>query len=218
MLLSCLIASVSLTYFPHRSLSPSLSLSLSFCSRSAFQQPHTDWLYLFSNVGPALQWNGGWRWSPVFHFALHLHVASCSASSAPQSHLPPFVFTPAGMLKTTPCYLSTHPPSTFKASYKKTNKQRHLLHNQSSSLQKSKETQHDVFLAPRSHSVEGFLLVSSRCSCCRFQCVHNPDPELHTRSHTHTQKTHKRSIGMVPINCVEECSLKPAEAFFSSSL
>lgn len=56
MLLSCLIASVSLTYFPHRSLSLSLSLVL---LSLGLQQPHTDRLYLFSNVGPALQWKGG---------------------------------------------------------------------------------------------------------------------------------------------------------------
>ena len=100
---------------------------------------------------------------------------------------------------------SFHSQSLFK-------KKKHLLHNQSSSLQKSEETQHDVFLGSAVSQRGGFLLVPSGCSCCRFQCVHNPDPELHTHSlsHRHTSAL----IGMVPINCVQECSLNPAEAFF----
>lgn len=56
MLLSCLIASVSLTYFAHHSLSPSL------CALAQPPAASTLWLYL-PNVGPALQ-RRSWRWSP----------------------------------------------------------------------------------------------------------------------------------------------------------
>ncbi len=99
MLLSCLIASVSLTYFPHR--------SLSLCSR---QQPLTDSTFLM--------WarpcgGGGWRWSP-FPFCppskstggetscrAGPRVASCSApTSSKHAHLvvtfSTFVFIPPG--------------------------------------------------------------------------------------------------------------------------
>lgn len=74
MLLSCLIASVSLTYFLHH--------LLSLCALTQPPAASTHWLYL-PNVGSALHIRG-WRWSPFPFYPQSKHRRGNILQSQPE--------------------------------------------------------------------------------------------------------------------------------------
>lgn len=120
-----------------------------------------------------------------------------------------------------PCHQSTHPPFSFKSVQRL--KTKSFLHNPrlDFQLQRADEykTRHDIFSGRISHRwnlkcEEFFLrfhgagLLSNRT----FQLL-----QVHNVHKTNTVacwcNEAKSSTSMVPINCVQECSLNPAVAF-----
>lgn len=95
MLLSCLIASVSLTYFAHHSLSPSL------CALAQPPAASTLWLYL-PNVGPALQRRGNILQGRSAH--------GTTPTSRIYKQLMFAIFHLQDFSHALLCYLHTHPP------------------------------------------------------------------------------------------------------------
>lgn len=128
--------------------------------------------------------SGAERWSPLFHFALHLHVASCSAFSGPAVTSSTFCFHSCRMLKTTPCHFFTHPPSTFKASYKKTKDICYII--KARVCRRAKRHNTTSFLAPRSRSVEGFSSGVVTVQLLQVSVCTQPRPgATHSLTHTH---------------------------------
>lgn len=95
-----------------------------------------------------------------------------------------FCFHSCRMLKTTPCHLSAHPPSTFKASYKKTKDICYII--KARVCRRAKRHNTTSFLAPRSRSVEGFSSGVVTVQLLQVSVCTQPRPgATHSLTHTH---------------------------------